>query len=124
VSPSVDLILRRRHLVLVLLRAAAAGLVIYGLVGAGGVLRDLPNRNLGGGLFVIFAAQLLQPVLAYLGTGLALGVLSRRLAAWIVPAGLRMDGCPQCGYSLKNLKSPICPECGADVRSIVRPSGG
>lgn len=24
--------------------------------------------------------------------------------------------CPKCGYSLKDLKSPICPECGTNLR--------
>ena len=49
-----------------------------------------------------------------LAAGLAL--FEGRLVRWIVPYPPREATCPQCGYSLKNLKSPICPECGADFK--------
>ena len=28
-----------------------------------------------------------------------------------------LNVCPKCGYSLKDLRSPICPECGTSLRS-------
>jgi hypothetical protein len=37
------------------------------------------------------------------------------LSRWLVPAP-KPGCCPRCGYSLKDLASPICPECGADLR--------
>lgn len=46
----------------------------------------------------------------------ALVLCEGKLVRWIVPFPPREATCAQCGYSLKNLKSPICPECGADFK--------
>ncbi len=43
-------------------------------------------------------------------------VLEARLVRWIVPMPTKHPGCPKCGYSLKDLRSPICPECGTNLR--------
>ena len=47
----------------------------------------------------------------------ALVLCERRLASWIVPVGRAENLCLNCGYSLKDLKSPICPECGTNLRT-------
>jgi hypothetical protein len=120
-SPPNEVVLRRRHLVLVLLRVAAATLVIYGAISAArnAVIGVLAIS--GGALSpVSYVAEIIIPLLSVVAPGLMLAAASRLLARWLVPAGLRSDACPQCGYSLKQLKSPICPECGADVRGITR----
>lgn len=119
-SPPNDTVLRRRHWALVLLRTAAAALMAYGAV--------LTIRNAvyavivisGGAPPMTFVGDAATPLMSHIVPGLLLAVFSRPLSRWLVPPGLRGDTCPQCGYSLKQLKSPICPECGADVRGITR----
>ena len=44
---------------------------------------------------------------------LALWLAQQRLARLVVPDLGRT--CPECGYSLRNRKSPGCPECGAGM---------
>lgn len=68
-------------------------------------------------------------------TGLAIGlwlfiafalmILEQRLVRWLVPMPTPDHVCHQCGYSLKNLKSPVCPECGVDLspRGRIPPLG-
>lgn len=97
-----------------LLRGASAAVVLYGVLQVG---RDAAN-----GLYGLIQGNFYGPFMEILGSsvafiipGVLLGLTSNRIARWIVPAGLRTDGCPHCGYSLKNLKSPICPECGNDI---------
>ncbi len=48
--------------------------------------------------------------LGYIVGGAGLALLSGPMVRWLVP--VRLNECPQCGYGLKNLKSPTCPECG------------
>jgi hypothetical protein len=42
-----------------------------------------------------------------------LGVLSGRIARWILP--IPKSGCPRCGYRLVALAEPRCPECGLEL---------
>jgi hypothetical protein len=49
-----------------------------------------------------------------------LGVLSGRIARWILP--IPKMGCPRCGYRLVALNEPRCPECGLDLpRELMGP---
>lgn len=123
-SPSHHTVLSRRHLVLVVLRAAAAGLMTYGVVRAVNfTVLDVMAMTNGVPFSQTFVFEVVGPVLSFVVPGLLLAAASHRLARWIVPPGLRGDECPQCGYSLRSLKSPICPECGADVRAVTRAGG-
>lgn len=124
-SPSHHTVLSRRHLVLVVLRVAAAGLMAYGVYRAVKLAVVLcvviPTGGVKWSWTYVF--DIVDPVLSLVVSGLVLAAASHRLARWIVPPGLRGDECPQCGYSLRRLKSPICPECGADVRAVTREGG-
>jgi hypothetical protein len=115
VQPPVDVILRRRHLVLVLVRSAAVVVAVFGAVDLAMSLLARTERITDFSLFE-YRGAVIAAVLLYGLPALVIGLVSRRLSRWIVPAGLRSDACMNCGYSLKNLKSPICPECGADVK--------
>lgn len=111
--PPLEVILRRRH-------AARTGIRVAALVCLGRMLWLLsdtisgvtfPSAVTAMGLMIDQGfALIVWPIAATL-----LLVFERRLAAWLVPMPTPGNVCHQCGYSLKNLKSPICPECGADV---------
>lgn len=122
-SPSHDKVLSRRHVVLVLLRIAAAAMVIYATLRIIGytvmAVWGLIYRN----PFELPSYEIVDSIAIFGVPGVVLAVISRRLARWLVPPGVRGDECPHCGYSLKHLKSPICPECGADVRGVTRTGG-
>lgn len=77
---------------------------------SGGIYEALTNGAVG----TLILAVVTHLPLILLAVVTLLG--SRALANWIVPYPAREATCPQCGYSLKNLKSPICPECGADFK--------
>ncbi len=51
--------------------------------------------------------------------GAALGVFSRRIAAWVI--AMPPSGCPQCGYAVApptgSAPPARCPECGLHLRS-------
>ncbi|MCL4741060.1 MAG: hypothetical protein KJZ54_02550 [Phycisphaerales bacterium] len=47
--------------------------------------------------------------LAMIAVGVALAVLSRRIALWVVP--VPATGCPRCGYPTPDAEGR-CPECG------------
>ncbi|HRQ71830.1 MAG TPA: hypothetical protein PLU35_02250 [Phycisphaerales bacterium] len=47
--------------------------------------------------------------LALMAVGVLLGLLSRRIGAWIVP--VPATGCPRCGYPTPDAEGR-CPECG------------
>lgn len=68
-----------------------------------------------GGGWQLFQSMGLSPLLLCV-LAFALFFVEGWVVRWIVPYPAREATCAQCGYSLKNLKSPICPECGADVR--------
>lgn len=112
---SVDarMIQQRRHLCLVIVRAVALLLALVGALAAGMAFQSRIGRFTGFEYLVV-------PVLAILGAfwvpALVLAATSRPLARWLVPVPGPASECPQCGYSLKNLKAPICPECGLSLR--------
>lgn len=126
-TPPIDVILRRRHLartgvrvlvVLCVFKAlwelsdALGGDVYPGWPGGvGGVIERVFENGLGIGVWLVSALSLLM--------------LERRLSRWLVPMPAPDHVCHQCGYSLKNLKSPVCPECGVDVspRGRIPPLG-
>ncbi len=120
-TPPIDTVLRRRHIALMALRAAAVGLIVYGVVSDQHSIQNVFSTALHGQLNLGTIIDLFARPMRLVLPGLVLALASRRLAAWIVPAGgagLRADGCPHCGYSVKNLKSPICPECGGDLGGV------
>ncbi|MBX3357904.1 MAG: hypothetical protein KF745_05705 [Phycisphaeraceae bacterium] len=49
---------------------------------------------------------------AMLVVGIALALLSRRLAHWVV--AMPPNGCPRCGYEGLDGTMNRCPECGLD----------
>lgn len=113
--PDRQTILWRRHLCVSVIRVGAAGYLGWSVLIE---VSNVVNVLLFNPLFNLldnFAFGLLSrlPVFAF---ALAALVFQRRIARWIIPDGFRVDVCPACGYSLKNLNSPICPECGSDVR--------
>lgn len=111
----IRLIQRRRQACLVIVRSVALLLALVGALAAGLTLQSRIGRFSGFQFLVL-------PVLAVLGAfwlpALVLAAASRPLARWLVPAPGPATECPQCGYSLKNLKAPICPECGLTLRTI------
>lgn len=102
----------RRHLVQIGLRGLVLMLGLIFLLRVGDQLgvyvfsQQMPDIT---GVFISLVghAGLLVPMLGIV-------VLERRLLSWLVPAP--KPGCPNCGYPVKNLRSPICPECGTDLR--------
>ncbi len=118
--PDRQTILWRRHLCVSVIRVGAAGLIVWAALGQS---RDVlsavafnPITGLGQNIALAMLNQL--PLIAIAAFVL---IFQRRIARWIIPDGFRVDVCPACGYSLKNLKSPICPECGSDVRPAAAP---
>lgn len=113
--PDTATIIKRRHLATSIVRV---GLAIWGawlLVRTTDAVFDMVEAiALGRGTIGI--GTVLYPVLPFVPWVIALA-MHRPLVKWIVPPGERADLCPGCGYSLKNLNSPICPECGLTLRS-------
>jgi hypothetical protein len=116
--PDPATIARRRHIATIVVRSLIvmyAGWVMYDLLGEfKGTMLNLWSGGMGGGsLYVMsFAASLAVGVISLA----AIIFFERTLVRWIVPMPRRDAGCPACGYSLKDLKSPICPECGTNLR--------
>ena len=109
--PDPATIARRRHLAVIGVRAAMVGSVFVFVYRVSDVFSE--------GL-----ATLTAPPAATVGYKLGLNIgwlalagllwlIERPLVKWLVPPP--QPGCPNCGYSLRNLKTPICPECGADI---------
>ena len=115
-NPDLATIARRRHLMTIMLRV---GLLVW--VGYSAVLTiDMLVGNIDGFVMGGVGAVLFSLVIP-LACRLALvGVVllvERPLVRWLVPVSVGGENvCPKCGYSLKNLKSPVCPECGMNLR--------
>jgi hypothetical protein len=73
---------------------------------------DLLWRVLTGSIRYTYSAELRWAVPILVGA-IALWLFQRPLARLIVPTAGR--ACPECGYSLRNLKGLHCPECGWEV---------
>ena len=110
----IHFVIKRRLLATAVLRGIGLALLVTGLVlscyglgraviwsGIGNLLGDYSNANLlaQGATLTVF--------------GLALGLVSRRAARWLVP--MPRHECPECGYRLQKLAQPRCPECGLDL---------
>ena len=127
VTPPIEVILRRRHLA----RTGVRVVVVLCVVKALWMLSDALTGDVfsgwpGGGRGVIGPAfENWLGIGVWLVTALALLLLERRLSRWLVPMPTPDHVCHQCGYSLKNLKSPVCPECGVDLspRGRIPPMG-
>jgi hypothetical protein len=113
----IETISRRRHTCLIVLRSIAVLLLLTGALVAGLSFQSRIGRFSG-------FEYLLVPVLAIMAAfwlpAAILAWISRPLARWLVPVPGPMNECPQCGYSLKKLNSPICPECGLTLRTSER----
>ncbi len=92
--------------VLMFLLGAFAVFQLY-LMAASAVQQMILGSSMGLSIFNVL--WVLLPLIGAIG----LRLLEKRLIAFLAPLPSR--GCPQCGYSLVNLRSPICPECGSDV---------
>ena len=119
--PDAATIARRRHFVTMIVRflivayavwccylfatSTLRSLILTPLWADYGVLNTLRNE------WPVAAGDLMRLVILVLAI-----VLESRLVRWIVPIPGRHPGCPKCGYSLKDLNSPICPECGTSLR--------
>lgn len=126
-TPPIEVILRRRHLARTGVRVVVMLCVVKALWtlsdaiagevfsswpgGVGGVFERVIDNGLAMGVWLVSA--------------LALLLLERRLSRWLVPMPTPDHVCHECGYSLKNLKSPVCPECGVDLspRGRIPPLG-
>ncbi len=104
--------LRRREWVRSFLRLLAVLIGLLGLLSTSGIASVVLSASFGGSALGLVSA--IDSSLTWLSVALAVAFLSTRLSRWIVP--LPEPGCPRCGYSLNNLRSPICPECGLDLR--------
>lgn len=109
--------LRRREWVRTIIRLLSLIIAVLGLTGSSRLTAGLIAIPLGGGWADLLVGA--ASPFTYLSVAAALAWFSTRLSRWIVP--LPEPGCPRCGYSLSNLRSPICPECGLDLRP---PTGG
>ena len=116
--PDPATIARRRHLVTIIVRSLIAlfgAWVLWGAaVGLGAVLQPMymgGPEYLVAGLWNFLAGYVPSLLLA-----LVMFFFEKRLVRWIVPTGDSGQLCSKCGYSLKDLKSPICPECGTNLR--------
>jgi hypothetical protein len=117
--PDPATIARRRHLVTIIVRSTIALFGAWILWGAVVAIGSVFQPIYGGSIqyfvpaFLGFLTNEIPPLLLVV----ALVLFEKHLVRWIVPMPPRHPGCPTCGYSLKDLKSPICPECGTNLRS-------
>lgn len=123
--PDPATIARRRHTVTIVVRFL---IVLYGVwccynvaTGPiGSILNTLANLSNNAGMV---GSLLVGHVTAYMSLLSEFALLAaliwqeKRLVRWIVPIGDSDQLCSKCGYSLKDLKSPICPECGTNLPS-------
>lgn len=110
----IETISRQRHTCLIVLRMAAVALVLTGALVAGLNFQSRIGRFTG---FDYVGVPVLAILATFWAPAAVLAFGGRGIARWIVPVPSPVGTCPQCGYSLKNLKSPICPECGLSLRA-------
>lgn len=112
--PDFPTIARRRHIATIIVRSCIVVFAAWSLYKLIPVVWASIMSAAQGGSLVYFqnsgVVPLLMCVLAIIFAG-----VERWVVRWIVPLPARELACPKCGYSLKNLKSPICPECGTDL---------
>jgi hypothetical protein len=117
--PDAATIARRRHTVTMILRTVVvlfAGWVAWTVaISTGQTFQQMYTTGPGNAPGIFINLLLLAgPEIALV---VVLVMLEGRLIRWIVPMPSRHPGCPKCGYSLKDLNSPICPECGTNLRA-------
>lgn len=108
---------------LVIVRAISLVMLTYGaicfLLGIGvGIATYSGLQGLYNGWFLLYGPDnwsWLWFGLAMMIPGATIMVLSRHIVRWVIP--VPVQECPNCGYELKNLKSPTCPECGFAIGS-------
>lgn len=111
-----DIVSVSRGVALWTIRALSAGLVSYGLYLVGKKVLF----GIGTGQFVkmytdwdgIGEGHSFYRGLSMMGVGAAVGLASRRLAAWVFAVPSR--GCPGCGYEETEPRRARCPECGLE----------
>jgi hypothetical protein len=115
-TPDLGTIAQRRHLVTIFLRVGVLVWVCYSLTLSIDMLAgNIDGFAMGGVMAVIFSLAI--PLACRCALAGAVLLMERPLVRWLVPvSGMGEHACPKCGYSLKNLKSPVCPECGMDLR--------
>jgi hypothetical protein len=115
-NPDLITIARRRHLMTIMLRVAVLVWVAYSVWHAvDGLLGNISGFVMAGIGGLVY--ELVLPLMGRLFLAAALVFLEKPLVRWLVPASAGGENtCPKCGYSLKNLKSPVCPECGMNLR--------
>ena len=117
IEPSTDIVLRRRHLVRILVRLAIVAFVIIALAPlVYGFVQQVPYNwsNFMSRPIYTFRDEL-QYGTMFGVVALALWYLEGRLVRWIVP--MPRPECPQCGYLLRHLTTTRCPECGTEFGS-------
>jgi len=118
--PDAATVARRRHMVTMIVRSLIAlfgAWILWGAVeGFGQVFQImLPSsrtEHLIGAAWNFLTSHVPSLLLV-----VAIVFFEQRLVRWIVPTPRPDNACPKCGYSLKDLRSPICPECGMSLRS-------
>lgn len=122
-TPDAATLARRRHTATIIVRSLIAMFAAWMLWGAVVGLGTILQPMLEGGVAYLFQGlwnflTLHVPVLILVA---AMVLLEQRLVRWIVPVPGPDHLCPTCGYSLRDLESPICPECGTSLRSPISP---
>lgn len=112
--PDFPTIARRRHIATMIVRSCIVAYAAWAIYKIVPVLWSVILGAMQGGGWVYFQNVGVVPVLMCVLALVFFGV-ERWVVRWIVPLPAREQACPKCGYSLKNLKSPICPECGTDL---------
>jgi hypothetical protein len=115
-------IMKRRHLALVIIRAVAILMILYGgvhVLWGLGTGFGLSGYSIPGGLqhaTSVFWKEMFNPFwygMAVLLPGVGLVIADRRLVHWLIP--VPRQECPQCGYALRQLTTTRCPECGVEL---------
>jgi hypothetical protein len=118
VIPSYRSVVLIRFALLVLMRLAAAGLLVSAGMRMAGSVQRLAWFAFNWGHMSRWADRVTNsgvldiagPVLAQAALAVVLIFYDRRLIGWLVPVlGLT---CPKCGYQLHTGAAEACPECG------------
>ncbi len=116
--PDSATITRRRHTATIFVRSGIVLFAVWILWGAtswtGQTLQQISESGISNifGITLFFLLQFVPSLLVLT----AMVMFHGHVVRWIVPTPRPDHICPKCGYSLKDLKSPICPECGTNLR--------
>lgn len=117
--PDLASVMRKRYRMERNIRFMGLVLFVLWIVYCGhGIIQGISELLAGWGLVTILEGMIAS--LPLLLGALFLGILSGRIARWILP--IPKTGCPRCGYRLVALVEPRCPECGLDLpRELMGP---